>query len=182
MITSKTELREYINADNSWCKYNGIRGFFYGAIMKEPQAQITRYLKYMRVVEYYHNTAGKNFVKRFLKAYYQRKKNCIGCRLGIEINLNSLGKGVNIYHIGDITVDALIGENCSLHGGNCIGNNGITKDIPILGDNVDIGYGAIIIGGIQIANNVKIGANAVVNKSFMEPGCTIAGIPAIKVE
>ena len=33
---------------------------------------------------------------------------------------------------------------------------------PIIGNNVSIGAGAIIIGGIRIGNNVKIGAGAVV--------------------
>ena len=36
----------------------------------------------------------------------------------------------------------------------------------------------MIIGGVQIADDIKIGANAVVNRSFTEPGVTIAGVPA----
>ena len=47
-----------------------------------------------------------------------------------------------------------------------------------MGNNVDIGYGAVLIGGITIADDIKIGANAVVNRSFTEPGVTIAGVPA----
>ena len=50
--------------------------------------------------------------------------------------------------------------------------------MPHLGNNVDIGYGAVLIGDITIADDIKIGANAVVNKSFTEPGVTIAGVPA----
>jgi len=43
---------------------------------------------------------------------------------------------------------------------------------------VDIGVGAVIIGGIHIADGCIIGANAVVNKDFPNPGKVIIGIPA----
>lgn len=52
----------------------------------------------------------------------------------------------------------------------------------MLGKNVDLGIGAKIIGGVTIADNIKIGANAVVTKSFTEPGITIAGVPAKKIK
>ena len=65
-----------------------------------------------------------------------------------------------------------------MHGGNCIGNNGLTEAVPHIGNRVDIGYGAVIIGDVEIADDVKIGANAVVNKSILEPGCTVVGVPA----
>lgn len=48
---------------------------------------------------------------------------------------------------------------------------------PRLGDNVYIGPGAKIFGPIEIGDNVAIGANAVVNKSFPD-SVTIAGVPA----
>lgn len=43
---------------------------------------------------------------------------------------------------------------------------------------MDIGIGAKILGGIEIADNIKIGANAVVVKSELEKGKTLVGIPA----
>jgi serine O-acetyltransferase len=52
---------------------------------------------------------------------------------------------------------------------------------PKLGNNVFIGTGAKIIGDITIADNVAIGANAVVVKSITEPGTTWGGIPAKKI-
>lgn len=52
---------------------------------------------------------------------------------------------------------------------------------PTIGDNVWIGPGAKIFGKIQIADECAIGANAVVNKSFLENGVSIAGVPARKV-
>jgi len=41
-----------------------------------------------------------------------------------------------------------------------------------------IGQNAQILGGITIADGVKLGAGAVVTKSVVEPGVTVVGIPA----
>jgi serine O-acetyltransferase len=48
---------------------------------------------------------------------------------------------------------------------------------PTLGDNIFLGAGAKIIGGIRIGSNVKIGANAVV-VSDLPDGVTAVGVPA----
>ncbi|NHQ68895.1 serine acetyltransferase, partial [Elizabethkingia miricola] len=61
----------------------------------------------------------------------------------------------------------------------CIGSKGILPDdSPIIGDNVDIGQGAQILGGITIADGVRIGAGSIVTKSVFEENVTIVGIPA----
>ena len=49
---------------------------------------------------------------------------------------------------------------------------------PTIGDNCYIGPGAKLFGDIVVGNNVAIGANAVVNKSFRENDITVAGVPA----
>lgn len=48
----------------------------------------------------------------------------------------------------------------------------------MIGDNVYLGPGAKIFGGIYIADGCKIGANAVVNKSCKEKNGILVGIPA----
>ena len=73
------------------------------------------------------------------------------------------------------------GEYCVLHGGNCIGNNGKTDLCPVLGDRVELGYGAVVIGGVTIADRTVIGANAVVNRSIETEGGTYAGVPARQI-
>ena len=97
---------------------------------------------------------------------------------------NSFDEGLIIYHTGNIVVNgyARIGKDCRLHGSNCIGNNGVSEETPRIGERVDIGAGAILIGGITIADDITVGAGAVVNTSFTEPGIVIAGIPARKVK
>ena len=38
--------------------------------------------------------------------------------------------------------------------------------------------GAKVIGDVELADDIVIGAGAVVNRSFLMPGITIGGIPA----
>ena len=78
---------------------------------------------------------------------------------------------------------ARIGANCRILPCTFISNQAGLYDgkAAKIGDNVYIGPGVIITGEITIADNIAIGANSVVNKSFFEPGITIAGAPAKKV-
>lgn len=55
-------------------------------------------------------------------------------------------------------------------------------EAPHIGNNVDIGVGAKILGGIEIADDIKIGAGAVVVSSFTTKGATLVGIPAREVK
>lgn len=52
---------------------------------------------------------------------------------------------------------------------------------PKTGNNVFIGTGAKVLGGMKIGDTAKIGANAVVLESF-GPGVNLAGVPARIVE
>lgn len=61
--------------------------------------------------------------------------------------------------------------------GKSIGTN---ENSPKIGNYVWIGPGARIYGNIKIGNNVVIGANSIVNKTFPS-NITIAGIPAKKI-
>ena len=78
---------------------------------------------------------------------------------------------------------AKIGKNCRIHVCTNIGraiSHG-EAGAPIIGDNVYIGPGVKMFGKIKIGHNTAIGANSVVNKSFEEGNCTIAGVPAKKI-
>lgn len=77
-----------------------------------------------------------------------------------------------ILHKG-VIINDILGRNRILQGKAEIGNNSVgahdTMLLPRLGDGVDIGVGAVIIGEVTIAYNVKIGANSVVTKKvFMK--------------
>ena len=147
-------------------------------ITREDESVLERYQKLMRLDEYYSNTA--TGLKKFLQLWYRYRKNRLGERLGITIGKNVFDEGLLIWHYGYIVVNGMakIGKNCSLHGNNCIGNDGIHPEAPVIGDNVDIGAGASIIGNVRIANDVRVGAGAVVVHSINTPGVTVVGVPA----
>jgi len=92
-----------------------------------------------------------------------------------------IGKGFYIGHFGGIiiTSEAIIGNNCNISQGITIGysSRGKKKGYPILGNNIYIGPGAVIIGNIRIGDNVAIGANAVVLDDLPDNSVAV-GIPA----
>lgn len=90
---------------------------------------------------------------------------------------------MRINHYGLIVVNAKskIGAYCDIHQGVNIGQNKDDNDVLIIGDNCWIGPGVKIFGKIEISNYVAIGANSVVNKSYLEENITIAGVPAKKI-
>lgn len=101
---------------------------------------------------------------------------------GIEIPRRaSIGPGLYIGHYGGITVSsgAVIGRDCNLSQNITIGVSGAgsKRGAPRIGDNVYVAPGARLVGKINIGNNVKIGANAVIHKDLpdnaiavMDPG------------
>jgi serine O-acetyltransferase len=104
--------------------------------------------------------------------------------LSYSIPINVFGPGLCIAHRGTIVVnkDARVGENCRIHACTNIGTGrGSRLQAPKIGNNVYIGPGAKIFGNVEIADNIAIGANSVVNKSFYEKGISIAGAPARKI-
>lgn len=114
---------------------------------------------------------------------YDRRKNRIGLKIGIEIPVNRVAQGVRIAH-PNVILNGYVGEGCVFHGNNVLGNKrtGDSTAIPKLGKNVDVGVGAMVIGNVEIADNCIIGAGAVVTKSFPEPGTVVVGVPAKKIK
>jgi serine O-acetyltransferase len=90
-----------------------------------------------------------------------------------------IGPGLIIHHFGGIVINhkTRIGANCTLRHNVTIGNRKTHNDVPIIGDNVNIGVGAVILGDIKVGNNVSIGANAVVLIDVPD-NCIAVGNPA----
>ena len=102
-------------------------------------------------------------------------------RYGISIDFTTrIGEGFFIGHFGGIVVSRLctIGRNCNISHGVTIGriNRGERAGVPTIGDNVYIGPGAKILGGITVGNGAAIGANCVVTRDVPENG-VVVGIP-----
>lgn len=88
-----------------------------------------------------------------------------------------IGEGLKINHgIGTVIgARCKIGKNCMIHQNCTIGDRNGGR--PIIGDNVIIYAGAMILGDISIGDNCIIGANSVVTKSF-PANCILVGSPA----
>ena len=101
---------------------------------------------------------------------------------GIELPCEAeIGRNFVIDHFGGIVISgyAKFGDNCRIRNGVVVGLRRVTEPrAPVIGDNVDIGTGAKILGPITIGNNAVIGANAVVLTDVPE-NCIAVGIPAI---
>lgn len=96
-----------------------------------------------------------------------------------DIPLNTyLGEGLLMPHANGCVFHPNIkmGKNCLVMQQVTIGI-GSTDDVPVIGDNCQIGAGAKILGGITIGNDVVIGANAVVIRD-VPSGHIAVGIPA----
>lgn len=129
----------------------------------------------LRCAEHYGKS--NDTLSRALSRYYAFRARRFGQRLGLTVPTGTCGPGLFIVHWGSLVVSgkARIGRNCRMHSGV---NIGATDDgAPIIGDNVYIGPGAKIFGDITIGDNVKVGANSVVNQSFPS-NVVIAGVPA----
>ena len=148
-------------------------------ITSDNKFKLFKYVKTLRKCEYHYNNRDR-FINRFCYVFLRRKKNILGRKLGVEMSENSFEQGLMIHHSQGIVVNgyARIGKNCILHGNNCIGNNGVSYDAPVLGNGVRLGVGAKIIGNVTIADNVTIAAGAVVIESCNIEGAVLAGVPA----
>lgn len=181
MIKSKTDYKEYLRRDMGfyYASSRKIRLFYW--LFRDPCYYIAKYIRLLRREEYHANHA--NSVYHTLMGWIAlARKNKLGNKLGFKIPKNCIGPGLTIYHHGQVIIneDARIGADCRLHGGNCIGNNGKNQAAPKIGDGLDLGFGACVIGDVTLGNCVVVGANAVVVRSCLEDNSTLVGVPARK--
>lgn len=142
---------------------------------------------------YRHPSAAGVIYYRFGQCFYQNQRNPL-CFLffflhtlfyplirlysGVELSPRAqIGPGLCVMHFGPTVIhpDVVAGKNLTLLHRVTLGY--AKSGIPSIGDNVSIGVGATVIGGITIGNNVSIGAGAVVTKDIPS-NCTAVGIPA----
>lgn len=100
---------------------------------------------------------------------------------GIEIHPGAkIGKGLFIDHGMGVVIGetAELGDNVTLFQGVTLGGTGNEKGKrhPTLGSNVVVGAGAKVLGSIQIGDNVRIGANAVVVRE-VPSNSVVVGVP-----
>lgn len=72
---------------------------------------------------------------------------------------------------------SVIGEGCHISQNVTIGGTSGIYEVPVLGNHVFVGAGAVILGPVHIGNNVTIGANAVVLTDLPDNAVAV-GVPA----
>ncbi len=176
MIDSKESYKQYLEQDRlALNRQADRRPRFFGD-------EIWKFERLLRKVEYDLNCRRGIFglvIGKFHKARFHR----LSVKLGFTIPPNVFREGLAIPHYGTIVVhgSARIGRNCRLQEGVTIGATGGSHKSAVIGDNCYLGSGAKVIGEVSIADNVAVGAGAVVTKDITEPGTTWAGVPARKI-
>lgn len=179
MIKSKSDYYTYLLKDKEALEVS--------PKIKRPRPftdEIWRFQRLLRKTEYINNCS-KNKISKLYGKLLKLKLKKEGSKLGFSIPINVFGPGLRIMHRGTIVVNdkTRVGEFCKLH--VCVNIGSIPVDgkdsAPVIGDRVYIGPGVKMFGKITIADDVKIGANAVVNKSMLESKVSIAGVPAKKI-
>jgi serine O-acetyltransferase len=119
-------------------------------------------------------------LKRAMTTWYWLMFRVVETAVGISLPKSaSIGPGLRIWHFGGIFIhpDAVVGANCTLRQGVTIGNRVDNGPAPVIGDDVEFGAYAQVLGGISIGNGCRIGAMSVVLAS-MPDGSTAVGVPA----
>ena len=174
MITSRKMLREYLRADVVASKKPPIAMHIIPCWLMGWYNML--YINYMRRCEYYKG-ASTGIIFKILGMFYKFLMRRLGNRIMIQIPQNTFGKGLYIPHCGPIIVNgsASFGDNCVVQSGVviCEGVQG--------GNHLYLAAGAKILRNVILADDIIVGANAVVSKSFLEPNVVVGGIPAKKI-
>lgn len=113
-------------------------------------------------------------ISRFLRWYSPGMPTCF-----IVSYKGAIGSGLVIQHGHSSRIGPKrAGKNLQVWHNVTIGTSKQHCDFrPVIGDNVKIATGSIVMGDITIGNNVTIGAGTVLNKSVPD-NCVVVGNPA----
>lgn len=104
-------------------------------------------------------------------------------RYGIEVHDTTvIGERFHIAHQHGIVIHehATIGDDCMVRQGVTIGQlsgRGRREGAPTLGDRVQVGVGAVIVGPVHIGDDARIGPLALVMRD-VPAGASVSGPPA----
>ncbi len=118
--------------------------------------------------------------RRFLTAFYWLSFRFVETVTGISLpKAAAIGPGLRIWHFGGVFIHpaVVIGRNCTLRQGVTLGNRRSDGPVPVIGDDVDFGAYAQVLGGVRIGNSCRIGAMSVVLDDVPD-GSAAVGIPA----
>lgn len=173
MISSKRELNEWLEYEFN--RYHIPKNWRLYAFLGKESCILWKYQRLMRITEFHTNAGHK-----LLSIICQSRLFRLGNKYSMHIGINTCGKGLFLHHLGPVLVnnDARLGNDCDIHFQVVIGNDGKSELAPRIGNNVSLGASSTVLGSIELADGITVGANALVNKSFLNKGARIAGVPA----
>jgi serine O-acetyltransferase len=120
-----------------------------------------RYMTAFRVVQGYPKSHPLGLIGRLM---LRRETRLWGFQIPPQVEI---GAGFYIGHFGTVVVNhaARFGSNCNIAHNVTVGqqNRGSRKGAPRIGNNVWIGTGAIVVGCIEVGDNVLIAPGSYVN-------------------
>ena len=121
-------------------------------------------------------------VRTGLSAVYKTLYQGVTIATGIDLPYaTKIGRRVRFWHHGGTVISArAVGDDVTFRHNTTVGvarTDAPVNEKPVIGNRVDVGVGAAILGSIEVADDTAIGANAVVVKSNL-PGEVLVGIPA----
>jgi putative colanic acid biosynthesis acetyltransferase WcaB len=102
--------------------------------------------------------------------------------MGVDLPPSTrVGDGLRIYHGSGLVVHpkAVLGRNVTLRHGVTIGERVNGGGVPSIGDDVNIGCNAVLLGAISIGQNSKIGACALVLADVPSGGVAMAPVSTV---
>lgn len=179
-IENKETLKEWLNYElyEIYGKKQTIKCFLVDFFKLSEASILRKHIRLLRMTEYYINSN-----KKIRALIYSCRLRKFQNKYAIHVPPNTCGKGLHLMHVGPILFNgkAKVGENCTFHINTALVAGGTNDGTPMLGNNIILGVGAVVVGGVTIADGVAVGANALVNRDVSEINITVAGVPARKV-
>lgn len=179
-IQTKGQLKDWIECETAKYGQGGRGGYSLFPILQEQR--LRNHCILLRHSEFHLNNGHK--IRYCIFHFLLRR---MQLKYSMQIPENVFAKGLHIVHLAPVIVNAgaSCGENIQLFPyTGIVASRKATRDdpdAPTLGNGCALSIGAVVTGKIELADNIVVGANAVVNKSFDEPDIAIAGVPAQKI-
>jgi serine O-acetyltransferase len=158
-------------------RYEGAAGWkgFLRTFTSEPGFRLTTLLRLS------HHLRSKAWGRWGLYHLVELWRRRAAIKFGVYIDpATSIGAGLYLGHPLGIVINrrCVIGADCSISQHVTLGskNREPNKGCPTLGDRVYLGPGAVVIGAIQLGDDVAVGANAVVTKDAPAMA-VVVGVP-----
>lgn len=140
------------------------------------RSQGFRYMFFKRKLDKHRKASLKWFFYKVVLRHYTYK-------YGFQI-AGKIGRGLYISHFGTVVIsdEAVIGENCNIAHGVTIGvtRRGSRRGAPVIGNEVWMGTGSVIVGKITIGSNVLIAPGAYVNFDVPDDSLVLGNPGVIK--